>query len=78
MRVPQTSDIILLFHIFLFSETEALLLTVCLIANLLPKLCNVVTRVTQPDKTQLRASVKVKLASDTDKLSTLGSGRQSG
>lgn len=27
MRVPQTSDIILLFHTFLFIETEALLLT---------------------------------------------------
>lgn len=70
-RVPQTSDFILLFHTFLFSETEALLLTVCwrLIANLPRKCCNAVTQVTQLPEIQLRVSIKVKLASDTDKIS---------
>lgn len=76
MRVPQTSDIILLFHTFLFSETEALLLTVRwrLAANLPRKLCNAVTRVTQLAEIQLRASIKVRLASDTDEMSLPRSG----
>lgn len=80
MRVPQTSDIILLFHTFLFIETEALLLTVHwrLNANLPKKTRNAVTLVTQPEKIQLRASVKVKLANDTDKMSPPRSGWQSG
>lgn len=76
MRVPQTSDFILLFHIFLFSETEALLLTICwrLIANLPRKCCNAVTKVTQLPEIQLCASIKVKLASDTNAMSPPRSG----
>lgn len=69
MRVTQTSDIILLFHTFLFIETEALTVHWCLITNLSKKPRNAVTLLTQPAKIQLRASVKGKLASDIDKMS---------
>ncbi len=80
MRVPQTSDITLLFYTFLFSETEALLLTVRwhLMANLPRKLSNAVTQVTQLAEIQLRASIKVMLASDIDEMSPPRSGWQSG
>lgn len=76
MRVPQTSDITLLFHTFLFSETEAFLLTVRwhLMANLPQKISNAVTQVTQLAEIQLRASIKVKLASDIDEMSPHRSG----
>lgn len=76
MRVPKTSDIILLFHTFLFIEIEALLLTVhwCLITNLPKNPRNAVTLVTQPAKIPLRASVKVKLSSDIDEMSPPRSG----